>query len=159
MSETIIAAIITGAATIIGTILILFRDTLPFIFSRTRRKLKGTWRGEVRDINCFDVPEGKDLFSYSIELELKQIGRFLYGNASGQNNQGVRYKHKVRGFIESDDYMTLIARSPKSNIRDFGVSFCRIHGDANTIVGYSLFNSMQTPGIVLIQGTLNKVPE
>ena len=153
--QYLIPAIITGLFTVLATALTVYKSDLSFIFLRRKRNIKGVWRGKG-DENVLTDPSQH--LSYDVTFQLRQFGSRVTGDGSASASNGEHYHAKLKGQMEDDHFVTLVARSPFSQDFFFGVLLLELDAKGKRLNGYALGNGLTAHGIALAKVSLSKEP-
>ncbi len=75
MSEPIIVALITSGVGQLGVLIGSFKEEIVGFFQVRKRNVSGHWSGEAADVEIPNIIEYKNINSYRVDVDIKQIGR------------------------------------------------------------------------------------
>lgn len=150
MSEAIIGGIIGGAFTLVAALLTAYHDNIISMFGRRHRKAQGHWKGTASERM---LPASRKVWQeVQLEMDLKQSGNRLWGVLYGTSNHGLKYHMKVRGQMENDHFVTLVARAVSTQELNFGMLVLEFDHEGRKLTGYGIANGLEKHGVSL--GTL-----
>ena len=137
MNETIIGAIISSTAGLVGVFVGVFKDEIIGYFQKSNRKLTGHWSGSAEDIDVPGVIEYDKKELYQLNVRIKQKGRTLKGIANIDTDTR-HTTHKVSGKMVSDELAELTYRLEVEGSIHSGRMMLRVNGVADKLEGYFL---------------------
>jgi len=153
--DQLLQAIITGLFGILAALITAYRSDLIFMLHRRKRNIKGKWIGQASEKLLDD--SSREL-TYSAAFEFHQFGSRVTGNIHSTGNNGEHYQAQVKGQMEDEHFVTLVARSSSPQDFNFGVVLLELDAKGKHLNGYALGNGLSAHGIALAKMSLSKDP-
>jgi hypothetical protein len=158
MSETIIAALIGGFFSILVAVITIYHQDIFSVFRYRKRRIKGNWRG--KGVERFLKPDSVELQNeYDILMRFHQLGSRITGTGMGISNLGEHYEANLKGKMEDEHIVTILARSISPQEFDIAVMLFELDAKGKKIKGYSLATGLTQHGITFSEISLDKEPD
>ena len=156
MSDAVLGAIIGAGATLLAAIIAAYREDIISLMQSRKRKLQGRWNGKLTERM---LPELSEIWQEAdIQIDLKQFGQRLSGDLYGTSNHGQKYRMKLRGRMEDNQFVTLEAHTLLPQEFNFGLIVLELDHKGQKLSGYALANGFEDHGISLAKMDLEQLP-
>jgi hypothetical protein len=153
MTQILLPALITGLCTLLAAI--IAKSDLMFMVRRRKRHISGTWTGRGSEEVLRTT---STRLTYEATFQFRQIGSRITGHVHALSSSGEHYLSTLKGQMEDDHFVTLIIRSSRPQVFNFGVVVLELDAKGKQLNGYALANGLSAHGIALSEITLNKDP-
>ncbi len=143
MEAAVLAAIITGVATITSALLVAYRDVIIGRLRFKPRNISGLWAGKAK----YTFPSDK---IHEFTCTFNQRWTRIRGTLVSTGNGATEYKIEGR-FFESE-YLSLTVTNAESETINYAIGIVRFERGGNKMVGYFVGRARTTDGVVA--GTL-----
>lgn len=157
MSENIKVALLSGAFTILATLIAIYHQDVASIFRFRKRSIQGTWRGRgVEKLLSADSTNSQE--TYDISMEFSQLGSRIKGKGTGKSTSGEYFQANLKGRMEDEHFVTVSARSLSPQEFDIAVMLFELDAKGQRLRGYCLANGLSQHGITFSEISLSKEP-